>query len=118
MVSQTMLKGAEGAVQFWIGDYLNYGERKYGEEYAQAVDGKRGNTWRTYARVSNRVQLSMRVDNLSVKRGARSVEEKLRGEGGAAGRTRDSFVSNVTCPAGRTTGTALSGVQASAQPRK
>jgi len=23
-----ILKVAEGAVQFWIGDYLNYGERK------------------------------------------------------------------------------------------
>ena len=28
---------AEGAVQFWIGDWLNYGEHTYGEKYAQAV---------------------------------------------------------------------------------
>ena len=32
------IRRVEGAVQWIIGDWLNYGERKYGEMYAQAVD--------------------------------------------------------------------------------
>lgn len=29
------LNQIEGAIQWWIGDWLNFGERKYGEMYAQ-----------------------------------------------------------------------------------
>lgn len=32
------LSHAEGAVHWWIGDWLNYGERRWGEDHAQAVD--------------------------------------------------------------------------------
>jgi len=32
------LKNASGAVHFWIGDWLNFGEDKWGEMYAQAVE--------------------------------------------------------------------------------
>lgn len=32
------IRNAQGAVHFWIGDWLNYGERVYGEVYAQAMD--------------------------------------------------------------------------------
>jgi len=32
------LKNVEGAVQFWIGDWLNYGEKVYGETYTQALE--------------------------------------------------------------------------------
>ena len=32
------IRRVEGAVQWIIGDWLNYGERKYGEMYAQAMD--------------------------------------------------------------------------------
>jgi N6-adenosine-specific RNA methylase IME4 len=32
------LRYAEGAVHWWIGDWLNYGERAYGEKYAGAVE--------------------------------------------------------------------------------
>lgn len=32
------LKNANGAVHFWIGDWMNYGERQWGEMYAQAID--------------------------------------------------------------------------------
>ena len=32
------LQQIEGAVQFWVGDWLNYGEHAYGEKYSQALD--------------------------------------------------------------------------------
>ena len=32
------LKTIEGAVMWWIGDWLNYGESKYGEMYSQALE--------------------------------------------------------------------------------
>ena len=32
------LQQIEGAVQWWIGDWLNYGEHAYGEKYSQALD--------------------------------------------------------------------------------
>ena len=31
------LKDIEGAVQWWIGDWVNYGEQAYGEKYSQAL---------------------------------------------------------------------------------
>jgi len=59
------LRFVEGALQWLIGDWLNYGEQKWGEMYAQAVDEKQAATWRSYKWVSNAIQLSTRVDNLS-----------------------------------------------------
>lgn len=54
-------------IHFWIGDWLNYGEQKYGEMYAQALDETsyvygtlRNDKW-----VSSRIPLSRRHDNLS-----------------------------------------------------
>ena len=32
------LHQVDGAVQWWIGDWLNYGEKAYGEKYSQALD--------------------------------------------------------------------------------
>ena len=32
------LKTIEGSVKFWIGDWLNYGEAHYGEEFAQVLN--------------------------------------------------------------------------------
>lgn len=58
---------AEGAVHWWIGDWLNYGEQKYGEMYAQALNEGRF----TYGALRNdkwlasRIELSRRHDNLS-----------------------------------------------------
>lgn len=61
------LRQAEGAIQFWIGDWLNYGEQKYGEMYAQALDNTdcEYQTLRNYKYVADRVELSLRKDNLS-----------------------------------------------------
>ena len=61
------LKQAEKAVQFWIGDWLNYGERKWGEMYAQAVEetGYDEGTLRNYKYVAGAIDLSLRNDKLS-----------------------------------------------------
>jgi hypothetical protein len=61
------LKEANGAVHFWIGDWLNYGERKYGEMYAQAIDqtSYEYGTLLNDKYVSSRVESSRRRDNLS-----------------------------------------------------
>lgn len=40
----------EGAVQWWVGDWLNFGERKYGEKYAQGMDAT-GYAYQTVATV-------------------------------------------------------------------
>lgn len=55
----------EGAVQFWIGDWLNFGEHAYGEKYAQAVNETQAETWQHYAWVSSHVETCTRVQDLS-----------------------------------------------------
>lgn len=32
------LKSIQGAIQWWLGDLLNYGEARYGETYSQVLD--------------------------------------------------------------------------------
>ena len=59
------LQRMEGAVQFWIGDWLNYGEHAYGEKYAHAVNDTQTETWMNYAWVARHVEISTRVENLS-----------------------------------------------------
>jgi N6-adenosine-specific RNA methylase IME4 len=58
----------EGAVQWWRGDWLNYGERRWGEMYAQAIQDE----WEVgyqalanYAWVAKQVEFSIRIENLS-----------------------------------------------------
>lgn len=61
------LKSAEKAIQWWLGDALRFGERKYGEMYSQAleeIDYSYG-TLRDVAWVAGRFELSRRRDNLS-----------------------------------------------------
>lgn len=55
------------ACMWWWGDALNYGERKYGEMYAQALDSSDYDyqTLRNAAWVSSRIELSRRRDKLS-----------------------------------------------------
>ena len=61
------IKRANGAVHFWIGDWINFGERKYGEKYSQALDESQYDyqTLRNDAWIARRVELSRRRDNLS-----------------------------------------------------
>jgi hypothetical protein len=57
----------ERTFQFWVGDYLNHGERRYGEKYAQAVDPQQAETWRHYAWVARSIEPCFRKHNLSYK---------------------------------------------------
>jgi hypothetical protein len=56
------LCGIEQARQWWIGDWINYGERRYGEKYAQALDvtGLALSTLQSCAYVAGRVELAAR----------------------------------------------------------
>ncbi len=64
------LQQAAGAVQWWIGDWLNYGEREYGEKYAQAVEvgamlDRNVETVRAAQWVSERIPIVRRLTTLS-----------------------------------------------------
>lgn len=55
------------AWQWWVGDWLNYGEHRWGEKYAQAVEvtGSEEKTLRNAVYVCGNVEMSRRRDNLS-----------------------------------------------------
>lgn len=61
------LQQVGASLNWWIGDWLNYGERKWGEMYAQAVEttGWDYQRLRDAKWVTSRVQLSLRKDNLT-----------------------------------------------------
>ena len=58
---------AKGSVHFWIGDWLNYGEFRWGDKYLEAVKatGYDINTLRNDKWVASKVELSRRRDNLT-----------------------------------------------------
>ena len=59
-----VLRRIEGAVQFWIGDWVNYGEKAYGEKYtdAERVTGLDVGTLMNYASVAKHVETSLRSE--------------------------------------------------------
>ncbi len=60
------IRKAEGAVHFWIGDWLNYGEKVYGEKYTQAID-QTGFDYQTIANdkyIAKSVEFSRRRENV------------------------------------------------------
>lgn len=61
------LKKAKGAVHFWIGDWLNYGEKRWGEKYLEAIEatGYDYGTLRNDKWIAARVDLSRRRDKLT-----------------------------------------------------
>ena len=61
------LQRIEGAVQWWLGDWLNYGESSYGEKYSQALEvtGIPLATLENYAYVAGNLQDSRRREDLS-----------------------------------------------------
>jgi hypothetical protein len=61
------LKNVDGAIQFWVGDWINFGERRYGEKYLAAVQatGYDLMTLRNMSYVSSRIRASLRNDGLS-----------------------------------------------------
>lgn len=60
------LRYAHTGVQFWIGDWLNFGEGAYGEKHAQALEhtGYDAHTLQTYAWVARRVPIENRVEKV------------------------------------------------------
>jgi hypothetical protein len=57
------------AVQWWIGDWVRHGERKYGETYKAAIDatGVAYQTARNIASACEEFEMSRRRDNLTFK---------------------------------------------------
>lgn len=61
------IQEAEKSVQFWIGDWLNFGEKAWGKKYQEALEktGLDYQTLRDYKWVASSVPLSLRNDKLS-----------------------------------------------------
>jgi hypothetical protein len=59
------LRRVETSMNWIIGDYLVYGEFKYGEKYAQALDESMANSWKVYHWVSKHVPPKRRRADLS-----------------------------------------------------
>lgn len=66
-VTGEWLGRAGRAVQWWIGDWLNYGDKVYGKTYTDAAEitGYPEKTLRSFAYVARNVELSRRRDDLS-----------------------------------------------------
>ncbi len=62
-----MINKANGAIHFWIGDWLNFGEKKWGERYLEAIKKTKYDygTLRNDKWVAARVDLSRRHDKLT-----------------------------------------------------
>jgi hypothetical protein len=68
----------EKGVKWWLGDWLNFGERKYGETYSQAID----TTGHSYQALANakwggRMPRNPRPDQIGM--GGRMLSESLAG---------------------------------------
>lgn len=61
------LRYVQGAIMWWLGDWLNFGERKYGEMYSQALDvtGYSLQTLQNAAWVGRALESSIRIEDLS-----------------------------------------------------
>lgn len=61
------IKNADKSIHFWIGDWLNYGEKRWGEKYEEAMEktGFDYGTLRNDRYVATQVNLSLRNDKLS-----------------------------------------------------
>jgi hypothetical protein len=57
----------KGSIQFWIGDWLRYGEQKYGEMYEEALQelGYEYGTLANHKYVASNVEISLRNENLT-----------------------------------------------------
>lgn len=80
-----VLQQIEGSIQWWRGDWLNYGERKFGEKYAQAVEetGRSYYTLAQYAWVAERFNLRERSQKLTwshhlIVAGLEKKEDRMR----------------------------------------
>lgn len=62
-----ILRNVGGAVQFWIGDWIRFGENKWGEMYSQAIEttGLDYQTLMDAVYVARNVEFSLRNENLT-----------------------------------------------------
>ena len=62
-----LLRQVNGSIQWWLGDWLRHGERKYGEAYSQALEATEYDyqTVADAAWVAGKIQFSRRRENLS-----------------------------------------------------
>lgn len=62
------IRQAEGAVHFWIGDWLNYGESKWGQMYSQAMEetGYSYDTLKQDKWIAGKIDLCDRSHNLGI----------------------------------------------------
>jgi hypothetical protein len=69
------LKMADAAVQWWVGDWLNFGEKAYGEIYAQAIDATewRYQTLANAKSIAAKIEFYRRRENLSFSHHAEVV---------------------------------------------
>ena len=101
------LRQVEGAIQFWIGDWVNYGHKAYGDKYVEAVDatGFDQRTIETYSYVAQNITITLRSVNLpfSVHREIaplpreKQVEIIRRAESGGSDRPRSQRVDPRWC---------------------
>jgi hypothetical protein len=63
----SVLQGAQRSMMWWIGDWLHFGERKWGEMYADAVEqtGRQEQTLMNAKWVAGRMPISRRREKLS-----------------------------------------------------
>ena len=57
----------QGAINWWVGDWLNEGEKRYGESYTQAVQEATGKSYQTLANckwVAEKFEVSRRRENV------------------------------------------------------
>ena len=65
-MGETLIR-IDSAIQWWVGDWLNAGERNYHERYAQAISetGAAIQTLMDYKWVANAIKISLRKENVS-----------------------------------------------------
>lgn len=66
------LRKAAKGVQFWIGDWIRYGQHSYGEKYAQAINatGRDEQTLMNYVYVAENVEIYRRRENVDYSKHA------------------------------------------------
>lgn len=76
------LERCEGAVQWWIGDWLNFGEGRpqWGDKYEQAISlfNREYQTLANYKSVAERIEFSLRRENLSWSHHAALAYEDIK----------------------------------------
>jgi hypothetical protein len=90
------LQLADLALQWWIGDWLKFGEAKYGEKYTQALEetGRKKQTLMNYVYVARAIEVSRRRESVDFSTHAEVAgldeedQERILGKAAKEGTTR------------------------------